>query len=273
MVNCAAHEPLSDGRGRELYSLHDINRLEPPEKEAIYRSLLPERLARLLAEKGGSVNVIAPEGLRLVRIEARLLRQHRDPLFFLELSDTHHRQMELAFCHIADPEAPRFDVDLDLEGRDNLFGTLGRNLAEEQKAMEAGLFPNQTRRGMRMFGEFLPLLERLTRRLGMDLIVAEPLTYDNAIRYEKYGFDYIVGKRLMREIDAGFAPGGVLFRRLDGSSAFRRPGMEKTVLGRSWAIHDGIMDDPWDGVRIYKTVGVHAGVDTFPAREAYGGVP
>lgn len=133
--------------------------------------------------------------------------------------------------------------------------------------MEAGLFPNQTRRGLRMFGEFLPLLERLAAGLGMQLIVAEPLTYDNAIRYEGYGFDYVVGKRLMQEIDAGFAPGGVLFRRLDGSTPFRRPGMEKSVLGRSWAIHDGIMDEPWDDVRIYKTIGVHAGVDTFPHRE------
>jgi acetoin utilization protein AcuC len=101
----------------------------------------------------------------------------------------------------------------------------------------------------------------------MDLIVAEPLTYDNAIRYERYGFDYVVGKRLMQEIAAGFAPGGVLFGRLDGSTPFRQPGMEKSVLGRSWAIHDGIMDEPWDGVRIYKTIGVHAGVDTFPDRE------
>jgi hypothetical protein len=273
MARRLAHEQLADSRGRELYSLHDINRLEPPEKEAIYRSLLPERLTRLLHDNGGSVEVIAPAGLRLARIEARLPRQPEDPLFFLELADTHHRQMELAFCHISDPEAPRFDVDRDPEGRDNLFATLGRNLPEELKAMQAGLFPNQTRRGMRMFGEFLPLLERLTARLGMDLIVAEPLTYDNAIRYEKYGFDYIVGKRLMREIDQGFAPGGELFRRLDGSTPFRRRGMERSVLGRSWAIHDGIMDDPWDGVRIYKTVGVNAGVDTFPTRENYGGVP
>jgi hypothetical protein len=76
-----------------------------------------------------------------------------------------------------------------------------------------------------------------------------------------------VGKRLMREIDAGFAPGGVPYERLDGSTPFRRRGREGSVLGRSWAIHDGIMDEPWDGVRICKTVGVHAGVDTFPAWE------
>lgn len=267
MAKLAGNEALRDSRGGELFSLHDINRLEPREKEAIYRSLLPPRLRELVGPGGGAVDIIAPEGLRLVRISVRLRPQDRDAIFFLELCDTHHRQMELAFCHIADPNAARFDVDLNAEGRNNFFATMGRNIPEEERAMEAGLFPNQTRRGLRMFGEFLPGLERLVDALGMELIVAEPLTYDNAIRYEKYGFDYVVGKRLMQEIDAGFAPGGELFRRLDGSTPFRRPGMEKSILGRSWAIHDGILDDPWDGVMIYKTVGVHAGVNTFPGRE------
>jgi hypothetical protein len=261
----AGNGALSEGA--ELYSLYDINRLETRDKERIYGSLLPPRLRELLARGEGSLRFIAPEGLRLLRMEARMLPGDRDPVFFLELCDTQHGQMELSFCMVADPAAPRFDVDLDLEGRDNCFATLARNLPEEGRAMAAGLFPNQTRRGMRMFGEFLPLLERLTARLGMQLIFGEPLTYDNAIRYERYGFDYLVGKRLMQEIDAGFAPGGVLYRRLDGSTPFRRRGMEKSVLGRSWAIHDGILDRPWDGVKIYKTVGVHAGVDTFPTRE------
>ena len=267
MAKIAGNDPLRGSRGGELYSLYDVNRLDPPEKEALYRGLLPERLGMMLEEGGGTVGIIAPEGLGLVRLEARLTPGDRDPVFFVELCDTHHRQMELSFCRISDPSAPRFDLDLDGEGRDNLFATLGRNLAEEERAMAAGLYPNQTRHGLRMFGEFLPLLERFVDGLGMDLIVAEPLSYDNAIRYERYGFDYVVGKRLMQEIDTGFAPGGTLHRRLDGSTPFRRPGMEKSVLGRSWAIHDGIMDEPWDGVRIYKTVGVHAGVDTFPARE------
>jgi hypothetical protein len=266
MARMPANEALRDPQGRELYSLYDINRLEPLDKEAIYRRLLPGRLARLVESHGGRVDFLAPQGLRLVRISARLAPSDRDPVFFLELSDTQHGQMELSFCRIADPAAPRFDVDLDPHGRDNLFATLGRNRAEEQRAMAAGLFPNQTRRGLGMFGEFLPLLERFTDSLGMTLIVAEPLTYDNAIRYERYGFDYLVGKRLMLEIDREFAPGGRLARRLDRSTPFRQPGMEQTVLGRSWAIHDGITDEPWDGVRIYKTVGVPAGVDTFPGR-------
>ena len=267
MARLPGNEPLRDRLGAQLSSLNDINRLDTAEKEAIYARLLPNRLVEFLERRGGRVEYIAPAGLRLVRILARLDPGDRDPVFFLELSDTHFGQMELSFCIIADPAAPRFDVDRDPEGRDNVFATMGRNLPEEERAMAAGLFPNQTRRGMRMFGEFLPLLERFVDSLGMELIVAEPLTYDNAIRYERYGFDYVVGKRLMQEIDRGFAPGGELYRRLDGSTPFRRRGMERTVLGRSWAIHDGILDDPWDGVQIYKTVGIDAGIDTFPDRK------
>ncbi|QXE92905.1 hypothetical protein [Geomonas subterranea] len=267
MANDTGHEVLRDSGGRQLFSLYDINRLPAAEKEAIYGELLPGRLWDMVREGGGSVEVIAPQGHRFLRLVARRGRDDRDPAFVLDLCDTHHGQMELSYCTIADPGAPRFDVDMDERGCNNMFATLGRNLAEEQRAMEAGLFPNQTRRGLRMFGEFLPLLERLVASLGMQLIVAEPLSYDNAIRYEGYGFDYVVGKRLMQDIDAGFAPGGELYRRLDGSTPFRRPGMEKTVQGRSWAIHDGILDEPWDEVRIYKTIGVHAGVNTFPGRE------
>jgi hypothetical protein len=51
------------------------------------------------------------------------------------------------------------------------------------------------------------------------------------------------------------------------------------VHGRSWAIHDGILDEPWEDlsvdkildepwedVKIYKVIGKFAGVDTFPGR-------
>jgi hypothetical protein len=158
-------------------------------------------------------------------------------------------------------------VDVDENGRKNWFASRGRNLSEELRAMRYGLFPNQTRRGLRLFAEFFPLLERFTDALGMEIIVAEPLSYDNAIRYEKYGFDYLRGKRLMMEIDREFRPGGRYHARMNGSTPFRMPGRERSVRGRSWAIHDGVLDEPWDEVQIYKMIGVHAGIDTFPGRE------
>jgi hypothetical protein len=116
-----------------------------------------------------------------------------------------------------------------------------------------------------MFGRFFTRFERFVDRLGIDLIVAEPLSYDNAIRYERYGFDYLAGKRLMQWIDKEFRAGGELERRLDGSP-FRMRGVESTLSGRSWAVHDGILGQPWDGIRIYKTLGIHAGLNSFPDR-------
>jgi hypothetical protein len=269
MARLPGNSQLTDLQGRPLFSLGAVNRLPTEEKEGLYGRLLPPRLLGLLGivtpvPAHPLVTIIAPDGLPFVRIEVRRQADDRDTVFFLELSDTHYRQMELSFCIIADPSAPRFDVDHHLDtGGFNYFTSLGRNIPEEIRAMEAGLFPNQTRQGLRMFADFFPLLEVFADALGMDMILAEPLTYDNAIRYERYGFDYITGKRLMHAIDAGFGSGGIYRRRLDGSSPFRMPGQGDTVFGRSWAIHDGILDEAWDDVRIYKMIGSHAGVCTF----------
>lgn len=276
MAKLPGNKQLTDAQGRPLFSLRDINLLDTAEKETIYISILPPRLFDVLSYSSESpcgttgesnINFIAPRGLGILRIEAKLHRNDRDKVFFLELADTHYRQIELAFCIINDLQAPRFDVDMDSSGSDNCFTSFGRNIPAEIGAMKAGLFPNQTHRGLKMFSEFFALFERFVDRLGMEMIVAEPLTYDNAIRYEKYGFDYVTGKRLMLEINDGFKPDGVLFKRLDGSTPFRTPGMERTARGRSWAIHDGILDEPWDNVKIYKMVGESAGVITFPDRE------
>ncbi|NJD39748.1 MAG: hypothetical protein FIA89_15725 [Geobacter sp.] len=276
MPRLHGNKPLFSRAGQMLASLGAINRLPMAEKEALYGWLLPDRLLELLqadrqtlCNRSGErlVQVIAPEGLSFVRIEVRSRPDAADLVFFAELTDTQFHQMELAFCIICDPAAPRFAVDVTEAGAVNYFTSHGRNLPEELRAMQAGLFPHQTRRGLRMFGEFFERLERFTDRLGMEMIVAEPLSYDNAIRYERYGFDYLTGKRLMLEIDRQFHPGGILHQRLDGSSPFRMPGMERTVRGRSWAIHDGIMDEPWDGVQIYKMIGVNAGLNTFPDRQ------
>ena len=276
MARLPGNEQLCNGLGRPLRSLAAVNVLPEEEKERIYARILPPRLFALFAisprnfltpDGERSVRVIAPPGLGFARIEVRLHPGDKDAVFFVEIADTQFRQMELSFCIICDPAAPRFDVDLDSHGRDNCFSTLGRNIPEELRAMAAGLFPNQARRGLRMFGDFFPRFERFVDSLGVEMIVAEPLTYDNAIRYEGYGFDYLTGRRLMLAINEGFRPAGKLTRRLDGSTPFRLPGMERTVRGRSWAIHDGILDEPWDDVRIYKMIGVDAGIDTFPERE------
>ncbi|MBK5276545.1 MAG: hypothetical protein JJE30_16055 [Desulfuromonadales bacterium] len=290
MSHLPGNESLISEQGCRLSSLSEINELAAAEKERIYTSIIPARIFTLLevspvtfrgADGRRRVTIIAPQGMGLARIEVKNDPDDHQTVFFLDIADTHFRQMELSFCIINDPSAPRFRVDIDEAGHDNCFTTLGRNIPEEIRAMRAGLFPIQTSRGLRMFPEFFSRFECFVDSLGMDMIMAEPLTYDNAIRYEKYGFDYLNGRRMMEEINREFRPVGVLFGRLDGSSPFRMPGADRTVHGRSWAIHDGILDEPWDDltvdkildepwdeVSIYKMVGTSAGLNTFPAFSA-----
>jgi len=272
MSKLTGNMQLVSEQGRELTSLRVINELETTEKERIYTSIIPPRLFELLnispqthcgVDGLRRVSIVAPRGMGLARIEVRNHPADPHTVFFLDITDTQYHQMELSFCIISDPTSARFAVDVDRNGKDNCFTTLGRNIPEEIKAMQAGLYPNQACRGLRMFGEFFTRFERFVDSLGMDMIVAEPLTYDNAIRYEKYGFDYLNGRRLMEQIDREFSATGRLTARLDGSTPFRMPGMEKSAHGRSWAIHDGIMDEPWEDVSIYKLIGIDAAVNTF----------
>jgi hypothetical protein len=197
MAKLPGNSQLLDAAGRPLRSLLAINQLDDGEKEALYVLLVPLRLRQLLGLAADGLHntagerlttIIAPSGLALLRIEVRARPDDADTVFFLELADTQYHQMELSFCIICDPAAPRYDVDVDENGRRNWFASRGRNLPEELRALKDGLFPNQTRRGLRLFVEFFPLLERFTDALGMEMIVAEPLSYDNAIRYEKIRF-------------------------------------------------------------------------------------
>jgi hypothetical protein len=70
----------------------------------------------------------------------------------------------------------------------------------------------------------------------------------------------------MEWIHQEFQPAGQLFTKLDGSTRFRQVVMANTVRGRSWAIHDGVLGEPWSAldVKMFKRVGEHAGVCTFP---------
>ena len=71
-----------------------------------------------------------------------------------------------------------------------------------------------------------------------------------------------------RPSSAEFRPGGRSGGALDGSTVFRQPGFDRTIRGRSWAIHDGILGalggTAWGGVKMYRQVGRPASVSTFP---------
>jgi hypothetical protein len=71
----------------------------------------------------------------------------------------------------------------------------------------------------------------------------------------------------MNEIQAGFEEGGVLRAKLDGSSPFRSPEAADSIRLRSWAIHDGILGEPFTNVTMYKRVGVSANINSAPGCE------
>jgi hypothetical protein len=103
--------------------------------------------------------------------------------------------------------------------------------------------------------------------LAHHAVTLEPLTYASAWIFERRGFAYARGHQLMDTIHREFQPGGELHKALDSSSPFRRPEQWKTVRGRAWAIHDGILgaiDRKWDNLKMIKQVGRQAGVNTCP---------
>src|SRR3954454_22589667 len=110
MSKLPGNQPLKSTGGKPLSCLKDINTLEPAEKERIYAGLVPARLFELLALSpqdtgSGRINIIAPRGMGLARIEVRHNPGEQHRVFFLDIADTQFRQMELSFCIINDPSA------------------------------------------------------------------------------------------------------------------------------------------------------------------------
>jgi hypothetical protein len=130
--------------------------------------------------------------------------------------------------------------------------------------MEAGLSPGQVCEGLRAFKKSLPHFEIFVEDMGHDLFMIEPLAYHNAIIFERYGFNYMRGLKDMKHIHQEFQPEGELHRKLTPDNIFRQPTAWKSIRGRSWAIHDGILGHPFTGFQMYKRVGINAGIETFP---------
>jgi hypothetical protein len=253
-------------------SIREVNALPRATAEALYLRLVPpEILARLeinpltLRGRGGQrlVRITAPEEAAWARVEVRERAGDRDPMMLVDVEMAPSAVPELAFVQITDPAGPRYDIDRDVGGSDTLFGTRGRNLDEELRAMKDGLAPGQVRRGLRLLSRVLGAMERFCLLLGHPVFLVEPLFYHSAVLYERHGCGYLAGRELMEEIHAGFS-GGALQQALDGSTPFRAPGGERTVRGRSWAVHDGLPGLRWGGVKMYRAAGRHAGLETFP---------
>jgi hypothetical protein len=258
-----------------------ISHLDRLQKEGIYRILIPPSLFHrfridplsFCTDRGErAVRFFCPPGDRTCLVEMKFPEQE-EPLYSLQLSETVDlTQIELDFVVVNDPHAPGFKTHIDQEGRDTLFGWASRNLPEEIKAMEGGLFPGQVKKGLGITKEMLEVLNFFCRILDIKSIRLEALFYHNAITYERHGFSYFSGYAFMKRIHELFQPGQKLFQKMDSSTPFRKPESAHTVRGRSWAIHDGILldvqddllEDGWVSPVMYRMVENPKGMVTYP---------
>ncbi|NIS81475.1 MAG: hypothetical protein GTO14_15020 [Anaerolineales bacterium] len=253
-------------------SIASLNQLPQDEKEAIYCRFIPAKLRERFGFESGFYDEQGRKLLKLqcepgstdVTLELRHMIGAEDPLLYAHFTDTITGQLHILLYMLNDPTSPRYDVDRMPDGTPTEFGLFHRNLDAELAALRAGLTPGQVRRGLGLLRHSIMTFEEFVISLGHDIYFVEPLHYHNAIVFERYGFNYQVGRKLMERIHEGFLSGGDYFLRLDGSSPFRMPGMDRSVRGRSWAIHDGVLIDPFTDVTMYKLVDRHAGVSTFP---------
>ncbi len=251
-------------------TINGVNRLPEYIKREIYaRIIAPELLQRfhispeLLSEKGIDLFKITcwPESSN-VEMELHHTPNSEDPILFGHLADNLSGQVHILLYVLNDPESPRFDVDRMPDGRKTFFGTQFRNLDAELAAMQYGLAPGQIRRGLRLLHPAIRSFEVFVSSLSHDLYFTEPLYYHNAIIFEHYGFTYAKGKKLMERIQKGFSITGDLISKLDDSSPFRSLSAAQSIRKRSWAIHDGILGEPFTNVTMFKHVGKLAGIDT-----------
>ncbi|MEP7135048.1 MAG: hypothetical protein ABI904_08955 [Chloroflexota bacterium] len=258
-------------------SIKALNSLPENPKLRLYRTLIP---IQVLAEfdinprtwknpdKLQQVKLEAEAGSDKVKITAWYGDDPQNEFFYLELADNPYSGIDLNFLIANNPLSEKFRTDYDDEGKETLFGTVRRNLIEEQRAMQAGLAPGQTREGLRCSNIVFNHVETFLTMMAHHAFFLEPLTYVSAWIFERRGFAYSKGHQLMDTIHKEFQPGGELHRALDGSTPFRQPEQWCTVRGRAWAIHDGILqviDRKWDDLKMIKQVGRQAGVNTFPA--------
>lgn len=249
-----------------------INKLPEEQKRAIYARYIPQELI----ERFNLPDLTRHKELLQFRfaegasdVEMRLYHQvgFPDPILYAHLTDTLNGQIHVLLYILNDPNAPRFDVDRMPDGSPTRFGTLKRNLEAEKAALEHGLAPGQVRRGLRLLQPATAAFEEFITSLGHEMYYIEPLYYHNAVIFERYGFAYQMGRRRMEAIHTGFQEGGELRQMLDGSTPFRSPSAENSIRLRSWAIHDGLLGEPFTNVTMYKRIGKSADISTTPGCE------
>jgi acetoin utilization protein AcuC len=250
-------------------TIGSINKLPEPEKREIYSRYIPHELLdrfslSTLAQNRDLLQFRFAEGSSDVEMMLYHQAGFPDPILYAHLADSMNGQIFILLYILNDPSAQRFDVDKMPDGTPTQFGIRRRNIEAERSALEAGLAPGQIRKGLRLLGNAIATFENFMAYLGHDMYYIEPLYYHNAILFERYGFSYQIGRKKMTEIHAGFEEGSALHQKLDGSNAFRAADGANSIRLRSWAIHDGILGEPFTNVTMYKRVGISSNISTAP---------
>jgi len=255
----------------EPSTIGGINRLPEEEKRRIYSRIIPKEILNRfsLPELNSQrlqyfIKFDFDPGSSDVEMSLFHEAHFPDPILFGHMTDTMNGQVHILLYILNDPYSQRFNVDRMPDGRLTRFGTQLRNLEEEEAAMNAGLSPGQVRTGLGMLAEAMRSFEEFVKSLGHDVYFVEPLYYHNAVIFERYGFAYQLGRKRMETYHAGFSSGGEYQTKLNGSNPFRRPEAERSIRLRSWAIHDGILGEPFTDVTMYKHIGKPANLNTAP---------
>lgn len=251
-------------------TIGSINRLPDDQRREIYTRLIPSALLKKFEIDPSFVDEHGRDLLDInatsesANTEISLYHKYAfpDPVLYGHITDTINGQIHILFYVLNNPDSPRFNIDRMPDGRYTQLGTVLRNIPAEIDAMNAGLSPGQIRQGPHLLSDALETFEDFIQSLHHDLHFAEPLFYHNAVIFERYGFAYQQGRRFMQRIQGGFGPDGDLLPLLDGSTPFRQPQAANSIRLRSWAIHDGILGEPFRNVTMYKQVNKHAGLNT-----------
>jgi hypothetical protein len=246
-----------------------INKLPEREKREIYARYIPQELIQRfdlpdLVDNKDLLRFRFAEGSSDVEMMVFHQKDFPDPVLYAHMADNINGQIHILLYVLNDPESPRFDVDRMPDGSPTQFGIRIRNIQAEVAALKAGLSPGQIRQGLHVFQSALTVFEEFLISLGHEMYYVEPLYYHNAIVFERHGFSYQMGRRKMESINLGFMDGGELTQRLDESNPFRTPEAAESIRLRSWAIHDGILGEPYTNVTMYKRVGKTAAINTAP---------
>jgi len=249
-----------------------INKLPENEKREIYSRYIPHALI----EKFELHDLPHNKDLLQFRFadgasDVEMMLYHQvdfpDPILYAHLADNINGQIHVLLYILNNPKSPRFNVDKMPDGSPTQFGIRRRNIEAELAALNAGFSPGQVRHGLRLLRQAMTAFEEFVSSLGHDMYFVEPLYYHNAVIFERYGFGYQMGRRLMNEIQTGFIEGGALSQRLDRSNPFRSSNAVNSIRLRSWAIHDGLLGEPFTNVTMYKRVGISANINTTPGCE------